>query len=324
MKRAGIVAMTTALAVTAMWTSACTVKFSEVKAPEISSSRVSSSETDFSETNGTKEAATVEKETETKKTAKDSEAAEPEEVSYAANDYESWNALLRENEISQEFQEGLEQFAFESGSQVLKTVEENGVYSPLSLYYALALAGCGAEGQTVSEIMDNLGMQNKEELAEQCRKLYQWYTYREQYDKKVYQQYDGAYNSSIRLGNSLWISENLDIREEYQQMAAEKFFASSYGVDFADPQTGKKMGKWISEKTNGVLEPQLSTDPETLLSIINTLYFYGAWQDCFSESRTMPDAFTLEGGSEVTCPFLNRTNDVWLFLGVCRNPTAAN
>lgn len=296
--------MTAALA-SAVWLSACVVRFSETKIPEAGLSEMSRKEQTASLQESEEGIKTMKKDKE--KTIQDKEAAEPKQVSYPVDDYDSWNTLLKENEISQEFHHGLEQFAFQSASQVLRSVEENGVYSPLSLYYALALAGCGAEGETASEILNHLGMESTEELAKQCRKLYQWYTYREQRDKKMYQQYDGEYKSTIRLGNSLWISNRLDVKEEYQQMAAEKFFASSYGVDFASPQAGQKMGEWISEKTNGVLKPQFSTDPSILLSIINTLYFYGAWEDSFAESRTMPDVFTLEDGSEVSCPFLNRT-----------------
>ncbi len=233
----------------------------------------------------------------------------PGEISYDVDDYDSWNKLLEEKEVSGGFREGLKQFAFNSGSAVLKNEEGNASYSPLSLYYALALAGCGAEGGTAAQIYQNLGVENREELADQCQKLYEWYDCREQWDKKRMEKYgEGGFDSTIRLANSLWISEHLDVRKEYQEMAKEQFFASSYGVDFADPATGKRMGEWIAEKTNGVMEPQIETDPDILLSIVNTLYFYGGWVNPFSEDSTAEDKFTLEDGSQIVCPFLNQVN----------------
>ena len=45
--------------------------------------------------------------------------------------------------------------------------EEGGCYSPLSLYYALALTAQGAEGQTAEELCALLGA-DKKELAKQC------------------------------------------------------------------------------------------------------------------------------------------------------------
>jgi len=237
------------------------------------------------------------------------EAKEPEAAALKVDDYEGWNALLGENQISEDFRKALEQFAFESGSMVLKQEEGNGNYSPLSLYYALALAGCGAEGETASRILNCLGVESQEELADQCRKLYKRYVYQAQRERETMAEYgEDDYKSTIQLGNSLWASRDLRMEETYQKLAAEQFFASTYGVDFADPETGRRMGSWIAEKTRGVLEPQLETDPETMLAILNTLYFYGAWMTPFPEEQTKPDDFTREDGSKMEVLYLNRTD----------------
>lgn len=107
----------------------------------------------------------------------DMEAETPKAVNYKADDYEKWNELLEENRISDSFEEALGQFAFQSGSKVLSAEGGNVNYSPLSLYYALAIAGCGAEGETAAQIMESLGGVGQSQLADQCRKLFQWITY---------------------------------------------------------------------------------------------------------------------------------------------------
>lgn len=235
-------------------------------------------------------------------------AQEPERPELSPEDYEGWNQLLAENEISEAFGEGLDRFAYESGSAVLKDVQGNGNYSPLSLYYTLALAGCGAQGETADQILERLGVKDQEELAKQCRRLYQWYVYQSQREQERMAHYGMEdYRSTIQLANSLWISDQLNVYEEYQRLAAENFFASSYGVDFGNPDTGKQMGEWIADKTNGVLAPQIEMDPATLLAIVNTLYFYGGWSEPFSEEMTQEDLFYLEDGGQVMVPYLNRT-----------------
>ncbi len=242
------------------------------------------------------------------------EAQEPERAEISPENYEGWNQLLTENEISEAFAEGLDRFAYESGSAVLKDVQGNGNYSPLSLYYTLALAGCGARGETADQILEKLGTADQEELAKQCRRLYQWYVYQSQREQERMAYYGMEdYRSTIRLANSLWISEQLNVYEEFQRLAAENFFASSYGVDFGNPDTGKQMGEWIADKTNGVLTPQLQMDPATLLAIVNTLYFYGGWSEPFSEEMTKEDVFYLEEGGQVTVPYLNRTEREGVF-----------
>lgn len=236
------------------------------------------------------------------------EAREPERADLSPEDYEGWNRLLEEKKISEAFAEGLDSFAYKSGSAVLRSTEGNGNYSPLSLYYTLALAGCGARGETAGQILKNLGAEDQTELAEQCSRLYCSYVYQNQRERERMEYYGTEdYRSAIRLGNSLWISDQLAVGEEYEKLAAEKFFASSYGVNFADPETGKRMGAWIAEKTNGVLKPELTLDRATLLAVLNTLYFYGGWTNPFSPEMTREDLFTQEDGSQVTVPFLNRT-----------------
>lgn len=110
------------------------------------------------------------------------------------------------------------------------------------------------------------------------------------------------------MANSLWIRPGLGLKEDYQSTAAQQFFASSYLADFGEEETGMRMGAWISDHTKGVLSPDIKTDPQTMLSLINTLYFYGSWQQPFPESNTREDDFTLEGGSRVSCLYLNRTD----------------
>ena len=175
------------------------------------------------------------------------EAKEPEKADISPEDYEGWNRLLKAQTLSGEFQKGLEQFAWKSGSQVLKDAPGNGNFSPLSLYYTLALAGCGAEGETAAQILGSLGVEDQKELADQCRRLYQWYVYQTQRDQEQMAHYGMEGNkSTIRLGNSLWISDQLPVYEDYQNLAAEQFFASSYGV-----VPGNRWGTGLRKRRKG-------------------------------------------------------------------------
>lgn len=244
----------------------------------------------------------------------DMEAEAPKEVNYKADDYDAWNKLLDENRISDSFEAALSQFAFQSGSRILGAEESNANYSPLSLYYAMAIAGCGAEGDTALQITDSLGVADQSQLSEECRKLYQWITYYGQQKKAEYERYGGGeYESSMRLGNSLWVSDRMKLKEDYRKLAASQFFAGSYQVDFTGQEANEKIAGWISEQTNGVLKPSLNLETDTMLAIVNTLYFYGGWRTPFSASRTAEDRFAKADGSTVTVPFMNRVEGMGSF-----------
>ena len=77
------------------------------------------------------------------------------------NNPEAWLDALEQNPIDQSFVDSLAAFAYRSTASVLgdgaDDAKANRMYSPLSLYYALALANEGAAGQTRDEIASVLG-----------------------------------------------------------------------------------------------------------------------------------------------------------------------
>ena len=79
----------------------------------------------------------------------------------------------------------------------------------------------------------------------------------------------------LKIANSLWLGNGTNdglvrFKDSFIDNATKNFYASSYNVDFADIETGKAMGKWISENTNGTLSPKIKTKPDQIQSIINT------------------------------------------------------
>lgn len=240
---------------------------------------------------------------------RDKEAA-PVEIEAAASGYDpAWEQLFDETEISEAFREDLREFAFDSTAAASSKTDGNMVFSPLSLYYALSILGTGASGETEAEILEALGVRDKAELASQCGKLYRRYVYSQEQEKAIAGE-NGieAQESAVRLANSLWISEKHVLNPKYQELCSEEFYASSYYVDFTDPETGKQIGKWISDQTEGALAPTMEIPSDTVLAILNTLYFYGGWLDRFDEGLTKEEPFYLQDGQEITVPFMNRTD----------------
>ena len=144
-----------------------------------------------------------------------------------------------------------------------------------------------------------MGIPDARVLSEQCGNLYRT-LYR---DNKI---------GKLKIANSIWMDDDMNgepvvFKDSFVKHAAEHFYASSYSVDFAREETGKAMGEWISSNTNGTLFPTFDTDPEQILSILNTIYFYDQWMDRFDKSKTAGDLFYLSDGSDVRCDFMNQS-----------------
>ena len=167
--------------------------------------------------------------------------------------------------------------------------------SPVSLYLALAAVSTGAGSQTREELFSLLGAQplSDEELATACANLFAALQ-------------DGPGNpSGIQLANSLWLCEELPCREEFVERVADRFYASVFQVDFADPGTGRQMSDWVREQTNGLLKPQITTRDGQSLSMLNTIYFKSGWSSPFT-TLSDPAPFHLADGSTVDCTLMRQ------------------
>ncbi len=212
---------------------------------------------------------------------------------YAFDDIETKRAIIDSNPVEEGFFEALNEFSYKTSAQILSDSSGNTNYSPLSLYYALAMAATGAKGETAEELLSLLGVPDQAMLSVQCGNLYRWlYT-----DNKIGQ---------LKIGNSLWMDQSIKWENDFIKNAAENFYAHSFSVDFSDTKTAQSMGKWIADQTHGVLKPEVKVDPEQVLSILNTVYFYDEWIDRFDKSKTAEDIFYLPDSAGVSCDFMNR------------------
>lgn len=118
---------------------------------------------------------------------------------------------MRENNpVSAEFVGAAQAFSYDSAARLLAEGTKNRNYSPLSLYYALALTAQGAEGKTEEEMLAVLGMKDKAELAAQCGNLY----------RLLYRSHE---YSRLKLANSLWTQQGLAFKDGFLGTAQDDF-----------------------------------------------------------------------------------------------------
>lgn len=212
--------------------------------------------------------------------------------------------------LSEDFTEAYHDFAMETSAELFKGSSGNMVYSPLSLYYALALACNGAEGDTQEEMLELLGYDEMEQLAADCKESFEklYYVPNDKNNKpNEYGEYAPESRYTLKLANSLWVDDAIELKDAYTKSAAERFYADMFKGDLQSAETAAKKSQWVSEHTNGLLTPsEEPANAQAVLSIINTVYFYDEWITNFQKEATAEDQFTLADGSQVTCDFMNR------------------
>ena len=215
----------------------------------------------------------------------------------ASEDHDALRKNRDQNKVSTDGFGAVSDFSYDTASPILSESEGNSCFSPISLYYAQALAGTGANGQTEEEFMNLLGSSDTAQLSEDMSRLY----------NLLYSDND---ITKTKIANSLWLDKEyqgqpVEYKDTFIKNAASMFYASLFTVDFASEDAGPAMAKWISEQTNGTLTPEFQPDPEQIMSILNTVYFKDEWIDRFDTAATAPDIFHTAGGEDVTCDFMN-------------------
>lgn len=224
----------------------------------------------------------------------------PESIAF--DDYDALFAVREANPVGEDFLAAVNRFAYESAAKVLNNGGENGCYSPLSLYYALAIAATGASGETQQEMLGALGVAEAAALSQQAGNLF----------RLLYSENDVK---KLNLANSLWIDDEFNPKDAFVQNAVENFYAETYRADLATQEAMDAMAEWVNAHTNGKLSPSFEPDEDQLMTIINTIYYINQWQNQFDAQKTAKDTFTLENGETVECDFMNRVGSQGYYKG---------
>ncbi len=211
-----------------------------------------------------------------------------------AEDYDAQRALREAVAPGQ--LDSLRDFAIRSTGAVFQdsSPAENRLFSPASLYFALSMLAQTAGGDTRAEILsalatDEAGLQNTGDLY---RLLYM----------------DDGY-TRLLLANSAWLQTGAvgSFQQDTLDALAQNHYAELFTVNFLDGSAGETMGQWVSQNTNGLLGANMQVSPETVMSLLNTVYFRSEWTDAFQEAATAPGTFHNGDGSESECDFMHKT-----------------
>ncbi len=132
----------------------------------------------------------------------------------------------------------------------LENKEENKVYSPLSIKYALEMLSEGTSGDTKKQLDAVIG----------------------DYQNKKY-----VNNDNMSFANAMFIRDTFadEVKDEYKSILQEKYGAEVINDTFENPNN---INKWISDKTFGLI-PDLIKDSNKDFYLINALAIDMKWNN---------------------------------------------
>ena len=177
--------------------------------------------------------------------------------------------------------------AADFGVRLFKASMEEGkntLISPLSVFYALAMTANGADGETLAQMEQVLGM-----------------------DVDNLNSYMLAYldllpetkDYKMSLANSIWFKDdpNFTVEQSFPQTNADYYGADAYKAAF-DEGTRNDINNWVKEHTDGMIPEILDEIPdEAIMYLVNALAFEAKWADVYEEHQIREGRFTMEDGT---------------------------
>lgn len=170
------------------------------------------------------------------------------------------------------------------GLQILAMMsdgKDNVVFSPVSLYFALAMLRDGAEGETREEINNIVDIDDADSIIDIQNKL------------KA---------NGLKIANAAFVKKDTKLRDGYQQV-----LRNVYDGELFELKSAEAINKWVAEKTGGIIDRVLEQiDPQILLVLANVVAMDMKWQYPFNSAVTYKEVFHAPMG-DVQIDFMHQT-----------------
>ncbi len=170
------------------------------------------------------------------------------------------------------------EFAFDIFKNIISGENEgnNVMISPLSISSALSMTINGANGETRDAMLEALRL--KGISIDAINKAYHDLTKALlSIDKRVL----------ISIASSVWTEDDFSVKKAFIDALTQYYDALSESFDINDPDAPARMNAWIEKNTNGLIKKMIeSLDDNTVMLLINAIFFKGEWASGFDKTLT--------------------------------------
>ncbi len=191
------------------------------------------------------------------------------------------------------------QFGFDVFSKISQQYEDQDLFiSPLSISLALGMTYNGARGSTEAGMRKTLGF--GEMKTDDINQAYHGLMkYLVELDPKV----------RVEIANSIWYRKNLEILKTFIDINTLIFKAVIQSMDFSDEGSAESINKWVADNTHGKIESIVDPPihPNTIMYLINAIYFNGTWTYQFDSADTEEAQFHLANDEKKSVKMMKST-----------------
>lgn len=172
--------------------------------------------------------------------------------------------------------------------------DQNLFFSLFSVNVALHMTANGATGDTKTAMQQALGVAGLEDetintavknLSEQLA----------QTDTRA----------TWTTANSVWFRDDYTLQNGFSERIQNYYDGRIEGLDFGDPEAKDVINGWVESHTRGKIKSILDElGGNTVMVLVNAVYFHANWQYQFEADKTQDASFYLENGTEASVPMM--------------------
>ncbi|XP_052060820.1 antithrombin-III-like [Mytilus californianus] len=188
--------------------------------------------------------------------------------------------------------------------------QESVCLSPYSITAAFLLLMIGASGRSKQQISNAVF---KNDIFSEEEKL----KYYKSLNSYIIQ--NAGVNVSLASANRLFVNNKFTVLQNVRKKAKLYFGADISLKDFSRPKASAfVMNRWVSKQTNAKINDLINEDwlePQTVMFIINAIYFKATWQKQFPQSSTRKQIFFLPNNKKIEVEMMNTKLIIPYFRG---------
>nr|XP_020669999.1 serpin B10-like [Pogona vitticeps] len=177
---------------------------------------------------------------------------------------------------------------------------KNIFFSPSSMSFALAMVYLGARKNTATQIAKVLHFHSIKETENSSQEPD---LSKDELVHVAFQQLISEINQPratylLKTANRLYGEKTFKFITEYLQLAKKYYHAEPQSVDFlrAAEQARNQINSWVERQTDNRIQnllPKGAIDSQTVLVLVNAIYFKGQWEKKFQKENTIEKSFRL-------------------------------
>ncbi|XP_074765355.1 alpha-1-antitrypsin-like [Athene noctua] len=191
-------------------------------------------------------------------------------------------------------------FAFKFYKQVREEVgNKNIFFSPLSISAAFAMLSLGARSNTLHQLHKGLAFNLTEMEEHEIHEGFQ----------RVFQLLNDPHREiQLNMGNILFIDDQLKLVQKFLDDVTNFYYSEAISSKLQNSEEAvKEINKYIETKTHGKIVDLLnSLDHESVMVLVNYIFFKGYWEKPFNNLATRDDDFLLDTKNSVKVKMMHQ------------------